>query len=132
MSAYDYRRYRSVSAVPLNRRHWPDRVIEKAPRWTSVDLRDGNQALLEPMSVGQKRRLWSLLLKLGFKEIEVGFPSASQPDHDFVRWLIHEDQIPDDVTIQVLVQAREELVTRTWMVTSSGICSWSMSQRTKS
>ncbi len=114
MSAYDHRRYHPAPAVPLKHRSWPNRVIEKAPRWASVDLRDGNQALLEPMSVGQKRRFWSLLLTLGFKEIEVGFPSASQPDHDFVRWLIDEQQIPEDVTIQVLVQAREELIARTF------------------
>jgi 2-isopropylmalate synthase len=95
-------------------RQWPDRTIEQAPIWASVDLRDGNQALLEPMSVAQKRRLWALLVKLGFKEIEVGFPSASQPDYDFVRWLIEAQQIPEDVTVQVLVQAREELVVRTF------------------
>src|SRR5207302_1777715 len=83
-------------------------------RLASVDLRDGNQALLEPMSVGQKRRLWALLVKLGLKEIEVGFPSASKPDYDFVRWLIEEKQIPADVTVQVLVQAREDLIVRTF------------------
>ena len=79
-----------------------------------MDLRDGNQALLEPMGVAQKRRLWALLVRLGFKEIEVGFPAASQPDFDFVRWLIEEDQIPEDVTVQVLVQAREDLIRRTF------------------
>ncbi len=114
MSTYDHRKYRPAPAVPLSRRQWPGRVIEHAPRWASVDLRDGNQALLEPMSVAQKRRLWALLVKLGFKEIEVGFPSASQPDHDFMRWLVDEDQIPDDVTVQVLVQAREPLIVRTF------------------
>ena len=114
MKSYDHRRYRPVSAVPLQHRQWPSRVIDQAPRWASVDLRDGNQALLEPMSVAQKRRLWGLLVKLGFKEMEVGFPSASQPDYDFVRWLVDEDQIPDDVTVQVLVQAREELIARTF------------------
>jgi 2-isopropylmalate synthase len=114
VKTFDHRKYRPVPAVPLARRTWPGRTIEKAPRWASVDLRDGNQALLEPMSVGQKRRLWGLLVGLGFKEIEIGFPSASQPDYDFVRWLIEEDQIPEDVTVQALVQARDELVARTF------------------
>jgi 2-isopropylmalate synthase len=91
-------------------RRWPDRTLEQAPIWVSVDLRDGNQALLEPMNVAQKREMWNLLVKLGFKQIEVGFPSASQQDHDFIRWLIEEDQIPEDVTVQVLVQAREHLI----------------------
>ena len=114
MRTYDHRKYRPAPPVPLHQRQWPGRVIEQAPRWASVDLRDGNQALLEPMSVDQKRRLWALLVKLGFKEIEVGFPSASQPDYDFVRWLVDEDQIPSDVTVQVLVQAREALISRTF------------------
>ncbi len=114
MKSFDHRKYRPAPAVPLSRRQWPNRTIDKAPRWASVDLRDGNQALLEPMSVAQKQRLWALLVKLGFKEIEVGFPSASQPDYDFVRWLIEERQIPGDVTVQVLVQAREELIVRTF------------------
>lgn len=114
MKAFDHNKYRPAARVPLSNRQWPNRTIEQAPRWASVDLRDGNQALLEPMSVGQKRRLWALLVKLGFKEIEVGFPSASQHDYDFVRWLIEADQIPEDVTVQVLVQAREELIKRTF------------------
>ncbi len=114
MTTYDHRKYRPAPAVPLSGRTWPGRVIDRAPRWASVDLRDGNQALLEPMSVAQKRQLWALLVKLGFKEIEVGFPSASQPDYDFVRWLVDEGQIPDDVTVQVLVQARESLIVRTF------------------
>jgi len=95
-------------------RKWPDNMITKAPIWSSVDLRDGNQALIEPMSVEQKKRLFSLLVKVGFKEIEVGFPSASQPDFDFVRWLIEEQQVPEDVTLQVLTQARPELIERTF------------------
>jgi len=111
---FDHRKYRPAPEVPLQGRQWPDRVLERAPRWASVDLRDGNQALLEPMGVGDKRRLWALLVRLGFKEIEVGFPSASRPDHDFLRWLIEAEQIPDDVTVQVLVQCREELVARTF------------------
>ncbi len=114
MKQFDHSKYRPVPPVALKNRQWPDRALTQAPIWASVDLRDGNQALLEPMSVEQKRRLWALLVKLGLKEIEVGFPSASQPDYDFVRWLIEADQIPADVTIQVLVQAREELITRTF------------------
>jgi 2-isopropylmalate synthase len=114
MSRFDHRKYRPVPTVALPERQWPNRAITRAPRWVSVDLRDGNQALLEPMGVEQKRRLWALLVKLGFKEIEVGFPSASKPDHDFVRWLIEARQIPRDVTIQVLVQAREDLIRRTF------------------
>src|SRR4051812_46610484 len=100
-------------AVGLPDRTWPSRRIEKAPIWCSVDLRDGNQALIDPMDVPRKRRLFELLLELGYKEIEVGFPAASQPDYDFVRLLIEEDVVPDDVWIQVLTQAREELVERT-------------------
>jgi 2-isopropylmalate synthase len=111
---FDHRKYRPTPAVPLPGRQWPDRTIERAPRWASVDLRDGNQALLEPMSVEKKQRLWALLVKLGFKEIEVGFPSASRPDYAFVRWLIEQQRIPEDVTVQVLVQAREELIVRTF------------------
>ena len=112
--AFNHKKYRPAVGVALNNRQWPNRQIEQSPLWASVDLRDGNQALLEPMTVEQKRRLWALLVKLGLKEIEVGFPSASQHDFDFVRWLIEEDQIPDDVTVQVLVQAREELISRTF------------------
>jgi 2-isopropylmalate synthase len=114
MTAFDHRKYRPAPTVAMRNRQWPNRTISKAPRWASVDLRDGNQALLEPMNVGQKKRLWGLLVKLGFKEIEVGFPSASQPDYDFVRWLIETGQIPEDVTIQVLVQARADLIVRTF------------------
>jgi len=114
MKAFDHSKYRPAAGVNLPNRQWPNRTIEQAPRWASVDLRDGNQALLEPMTVAQKRRLWALLVKLGFKEIEVGFPSASQHDYDFVRWLIEADQIPEDVTVQVLVQAREPLIKRTF------------------
>ena len=114
MTPFDHGKYRPAPAIAMHNRQWPNRTITQAPRWASVDLRDGNQALLEPMSVGQKRRLWTLLVKLGFKEIEVGFPSASKPDYEFVRWLIEANQIPDDVTVQVLVQAREELIVRTF------------------
>jgi len=114
MSRFDHRRYQPAPTVPLAQRQWPNRTITQAPRWASVDLRDGNQALLEPMDVQQKRRMWDLLVKLGLKEIEVGFPAASQHDFDFMRWLIEENRIPDDVTVQVLTQAREELIARTF------------------
>jgi 2-isopropylmalate synthase len=100
--------------VPLPDRTWPTRVTTKAPRWCSVDLRDGNQALIDPMDLDRKRRMFDLLVKCGFKEIEVGFPSASQPDFDFVRQLIEKNLIPDDVMIQVLTQARPELIERTY------------------
>ncbi len=114
MRSFDHNKYRPIAAVPINNRQWPNRRIEHAPIWASVDLRDGNQALVEPMNVAQKRRLWALLVKLGFKQIEVGFPAASQADYDFVRWLIEENQIPDDVQVQVLVQAREALIVKTF------------------
>jgi 2-isopropylmalate synthase len=114
MPRFDHRKYRPAPTVPLAARQWPNRTLEQAPRWASVDLRDGNQALLEPMSVDQKRRLWDVLVRIGVKEIEVGFPAASQPDYDFVRWLIEHDRIPADVTVQVLVQAREDLIVRTF------------------
>lgn len=114
MRRFDHRKYRPAPRVQLPDRQWPDRVIVRAPIWASVDLRDGNQALMEPMGVAAKRHLWQLLVRLGVKEIEVGFPAASQPDFDFVRWLIAGRQIPDDVTIQVLVQARQDLIRRTF------------------
>jgi 2-isopropylmalate synthase len=106
--------YRPFAPVPLPDRTWPSRVITRAPRWCSVDLRDGNQALIDPMDGERKRRMFDLLVRCGFKEIEVGFPSASQPDFDFVRQLIEEDLIPEDVMIQVLTQARPELIERTF------------------
>jgi len=114
MPALNAHKYRPIAPVHLSNRQWPSRQFMQAPIWCSVDLRDGNQALPEPMSVEQKKQLWQLLVKLGFKEIEVGFPAASQPDFDFVRWLVEANQIPDDVTIQVLVQARESLIARTY------------------
>ena len=114
MSTFDHRKYRAHATIPLPTRQWPQRSITQAPIWASVDLRDGNQALLEPMDVEQKRQLWQLLVKLGFKQIEVGFPAASKPDFDFVRELIDGGLIPADVTIQVLVQAREDLIQRTF------------------
>jgi 2-isopropylmalate synthase len=106
-------KYRSSPAVDLPDRQWPGRVITQAPTWCSVDLRDGNQALVNPMDVHRKRRMFELLVRMGFKEIEVGFPAASQPDYDFVRQLIEQDLIPEDVVIQVLTQSREELIDRT-------------------
>jgi len=107
------KKYRPWGAVPIAKRTWPERHIEKAPVWCSVDLRDGNQALIDPMGIETKIRFFELLVKLGFKEIEVGFPSASDTEFDFIRRLVEEDKIPDDVTIQVLCQAREKLVRRT-------------------
>jgi 2-isopropylmalate synthase len=109
-----FQHYRSFTPIPIPDRTWPSKVITQAPRWCSVDLRDGNQALIDPMDPERKRRMFDLLVKCGFKEIEVGFPSASQPDFDFVRQLIEEDLIPDDVIIQVLTQARPELIERTF------------------
>jgi 2-isopropylmalate synthase len=109
-----FHRYRPYPFGPeLSGRTWPDRTLAQAPIWCSVDLRDGNQALIDPMDVDRKRRFWDLLVRLGFKEIEVGFPSASQPDYDFTRLLIEEDLVPDDVWMQVLVQCREELIDTT-------------------
>ncbi|TAM34057.1 MAG: 2-isopropylmalate synthase, partial [Nevskiaceae bacterium] len=99
-------KYRSFAPVHLRDRRWPDAVLSQAPIWCSVDLRDGNQALIEPMNRERKLRMFQLLVKLGFKEIEVGFPSASQTEFDFIRHLIENDLIPDDVSIQVLTQAR--------------------------
>ncbi|SAK41834.1 2-isopropylmalate synthase [Caballeronia catudaia] len=107
-------KYRPFPQVRLNGRRWPTRTIEKAPIWMSTDLRDGNQSLIEPMSIAAKLEFFEMLVKIGFKEIEVGFPSASQTDFDFVRKLIDEKRIPDDVTIEVLVQSRRELIERTF------------------
>ncbi len=107
-------KYRPFPPVPLPDRRWPTRSIEEAPIWCSVDLRDGNQALALPMGPERKRRLFELLVRMGFKEIEVGFPSASQTDFDFVRELVEEDLVPDDVTLQVLAPARDALIERTF------------------
>lgn len=113
-SAFDHRKYVAYDTPTLPDRTWPDRVITQAPIWCSVDLRDGNQALVDPMTVPQKLMMFELLVDLGFKEIEIGFPSASQTEFDFCRQLIQENRIPADVTIQVLVQAREPLIARTF------------------
>jgi 2-isopropylmalate synthase len=109
-----FSRYQAFAPIDLPDRSWPTKVITKAPRWCAVDLRDGNQALIDPMTPDRKRRMFELLVKMGYKEIEVGFPSASQTDFDFVRMLIEEKLIPDDVVIQVLTQAREHLIERTF------------------
>jgi 2-isopropylmalate synthase len=109
-----FEKYVPIKPLVLSDRTWVNRTITKAPLWCSVDLRDGNQALIDPMDPERKRRMFDTVVKMGFKEIEVGFPSASQPDFDFVRLLIEEDLIPDDVWIQVLVQCRQELIERTY------------------
>jgi len=114
MSAMPIHKYRPFAPVDLPDRRWPMRVIDRAPQWCSVDLRDGNQALVEPMGPDRKRRMFDLLVKLGFKEIEVGFPSASETDFTFVRELVEHRLVPDDVTIQVLTQARPELIERSF------------------
>jgi len=113
-SPMPFQLYRSHVPMTLPDRTWPDRQLTAAPRWASVDLRDGNQALIDPMDTERKLRLFETLVAIGFKEIEVGFPSASQPDYDFQRQLIEQDLIPEDVIIQVLVQCREELIERTY------------------
>ncbi len=113
-SPMPFNRYSPFIPISLADRTWPGKNIEKAPRWCAVDLRDGNQALIDPMTPDRKRRMFELLVKMGYKEIEVGFPSASQTDFDFVRMLIDEKLIPDDVVIQVLTQAREHLIERTF------------------
>ncbi len=109
-----YQKYRPFPAVNLKDRHWPDARIEKAPIWCSVDLRDGNQALVNPMNLEEKVRFFRTLVDIGFKEIEVGFPSASETEYEILRTLIEQDLIPDDVTIQVLVQARPHLIRKTF------------------
>lgn len=106
-------KYRPFPPIPLADRQWPNKVITHAPIWMSTDLRDGNQSLFEPMNADRKLRMWDLLVKIGFKEIEAGFPSASQTDFDFIRKLIEENRIPDDVRLEVLTQARDQLIERT-------------------
>jgi 2-isopropylmalate synthase len=115
MSQYDQRKYRPFRSIGLSDRQWPDRVITQAPDWCSVDLRDGNQALPEPMSVERKLELFALLVRLGFKEIEIGFPSASRTEFEFARRLIEGKLIPASVTVQVLTQARRELIEQTFL-----------------
>ena len=112
--AFNHQKYQPFHPIQKTDRQWPDKQITQAPKWCAVDLRDGNQALMEPMNVDQKVALFKLLVKCGFKEIEVGFPAASQPDFDFVRKIINENMIPHDVSIQALTQAREPLVEKTF------------------
>ncbi|MBV9153328.1 MAG: 2-isopropylmalate synthase, partial [Alphaproteobacteria bacterium] len=114
MTVMPIHKYRPFPPINLPNRQWPARSITQAPTWCSVDLRDGNQALIEPMGPERKRRLFDMLLKLGFKEIEVGFPAASETDYAFVREIIDENLIPEDVTIQVLTQSRAELIDKTF------------------
>lgn len=114
MTTFNHRKYQAFPVLNMPNRQWPNNRITQAPYWCSVDLRDGNQALVDPMTVAQKRRYYELLVVMGFKQIEVGFPAASKMDFDFVRWLIEENKIPDDVTIQVLTQARESLIEKTF------------------
>ncbi len=114
MSQFDHTKYRAYRPISLPDRRWPDRAIDRAPDWCSVDLRDGNQALVQPMSVPKKLEMFALLVEIGFKEIEIGFPSASQTEFDFARRLIEKNLIPDSVTVQVLTQARRELIDRTF------------------
>src|SRR6187402_274454 len=109
-----YRRYRPYEPVSLPDRTWPDVVLDRAPIWCSTDLRDGNQALVNPMDAARKRRFFDLLVRLGVKEIEVGFPSASMTDFEFCRVLVEDGLIPEDTTIAVLTQARPELIERTY------------------
>ena len=112
-SPMPFPRYRAFRPIDLPDRAWPANQITAAPRWLSTDLRDGNQALIDPMTPGRKHKMFDLLVRMGYKEIEIGFPSASQTDFDFVRQLVEGDKIPDDVTVSVLTQAREDLIERT-------------------
>ncbi len=110
----NYQKYKKRPAFPYQEREWPDKQIQKAPVWCSVDLRDGNQALVEPMTVEKKIRFFNMLVKMGFKEIEIGFPASSQIEYDFLRQLVEREMIPDDVYIQVLTQCREHLIRKTF------------------
>src|SRR5271169_6074148 len=114
MTSMPIHKYRPFPTIDLLGRRWPAQVIDRAPLWCSVDLRDGNQALVEPMGPDRKRRMFELLVRLGFKEIEVGFPAASETEFGFIRELIEQGLVPDDVTIQVLTQARPELIERSF------------------
>jgi 2-isopropylmalate synthase len=114
MNVIPAKKYKPFAPIDLPDRQWPSRVIDRHPMWCSVDLRDGNQALIEPMNSERKRRMFDTLVDMGFKEIELGFPAASETDYAFVRELIEEDRIPEDVTVQVLTQSRKELIERTF------------------
>src|SRR5680860_1617669 len=107
-------KYQQYPAVDIADRTWPSKQITTPPIWCSVDLRDGNQALIDPMGQERKERMFNLLLQMNFKEIEIGFPSASQTDFDFSRWCVEQGNVPDDVSLQVLVQCRPELISRTF------------------
>src|SRR3954465_15655215 len=107
-------KYAPFTPIALPDRTWPEKTTTVAPRWRAVDLRDGNQALIDPMTPERKRRMFELLVRMGYKEIEVGFPAPRQTDYDFIRQLVGEDLVPDDVTVQVLTQARDELIERTF------------------
>ncbi|MEM7289801.1 MAG: 2-isopropylmalate synthase, partial [Pseudomonadota bacterium] len=107
-------KYEAYEQIGLQDRSWPSKIISEAPVWCSVDLRDGNQALIDPMGQDRKERMFKLLLDMNFKEIEIGFPSASQTDFDFARWCVEHGNVPDDVSLQVLVKCRPELITRTF------------------
>ena len=110
----NYKRYKRVPVVHYPERQWPDKEIQKAPIWCSVDLRDGNQALIVPMNLEEKLEFFKVLVAIGFKEIEIGFPAASETEYEFCRALIEQDLIPDDVTIQVLTQSREHIIKKTF------------------
>jgi len=114
MTSFEHSKYRAFNPITMPNRRWPDQTIDAAPLWCSVDLRDGNQALIEPMTPAQKLKLFKLLVKVGFKEIEIGFPAASETDYAFVRELIEQQLIPDDVTVQVLTPAREEMIVKSF------------------
>ena len=110
----NYKKYKGYETIVLEDRIWPSRKIEKAPQWCSVDLRDGNQALITPMGLKQKLRFFEYLVKMGFKTIEIGFPAASDTEYEFTRTLIEEGYIPEDVTIQVLTQSRIQIINKTF------------------
>ena len=110
----NYKKYRKIPEIGITDRKWPGNVINKAPIWCSVDLRDGNQALIVPMSLEEKLEFFQMLVKIGFKEIEVGFPAASETEYEFLRTLIEKNMIPDDVTVQVLTQCREHIIRKTF------------------
>ena len=114
MNSYNHQKYTKIVAVDKPDRRWPSKTLVTAPAWCSVDLRDGNQALIDPMTPSQKLEMFEMLVGVGFKQIEVGFPAASQTDFDFVRQLVDENRVPEDVTIQVLTQARKELIERSF------------------
>src|SRR4029079_13212754 len=114
MTSFDHSKYRRYRPIDLVDRRWPSQAIERSPQWCTHDLRDGKQGVVQPMSVAKKLEMFALLVELGFKEIEIGFPSASQTEYDFARRLIEKDLIPDSVTVQVLTQARRELIERTF------------------